>query len=155
MCYHVLPYDVLSQSRKAQDPDILVRKFGLEVVCNVSKNFTTLAEGVKGEETEVSNQKTKTSVSSARYTGKKQKQKHPPTHTHKTRIRPASSVWRSTWIPGKESLGLSKCRLPAPQPPTPTQASMLSAVSQFCAPPLSLLSRQQAVMLPSLLRCGK
>lgn len=72
MCHHVLPYDMLSQSKKAKDPNILVRKLGLEVVCSVSKKFSPGWGWVKGEETDVSNQKMKTSAPSASYAGKKE-----------------------------------------------------------------------------------
>lgn len=64
---HVLPYDTLSQSKKTEDPNTLVRKLKEEPVGSESCNFATLAAG---GEREVSHQKTKTQAPQGSYAGK-------------------------------------------------------------------------------------
>ena len=57
----MLPFDVLSQSKKAEDPKVPLRKLREEVVGNVSKN-STLAEGGLRVRRQRSKRKTKTRV---------------------------------------------------------------------------------------------
>lgn len=59
---HVLPYDTLSQSKKIEDPNTLVRKLKEEPVGSESRNFATLAVG---GEREVRHQETKTQAPKA------------------------------------------------------------------------------------------
>lgn len=56
----LLPFDVLSQSKKAEDPKVPLRKLSEEVGGNVSKNVSTLAEGGLRVRRQRSKQKTKT-----------------------------------------------------------------------------------------------